>query len=988
MPVPVPIWLPDACVPRSEVLEGRLTDSELALSLPKVVWGGAKAPYDKPGTFFSATHLTPNMSTIFDMVMGRLTGKRTEVNPILVLDVGFGGGKTHTLVMLYYAAKFGLDVTGNFGKFTESTKVVALSGEEYGELGVERKDVQVKTLWGDLFWQLGKYETFKRLDEQQKIPSLKDIEDAIGDSPTLILLDELPTYLKLARVSETTLEVDQFFIDKVVLFLQRLVAAVSAKSRSCLVVAIAEDVYQAEALQAKRAIQDAETKGMEEAKAHLGRQENILVPATEADMSEILKKRLFEKIDKRAASKAREAYLRLYSNSQVDDSLKGEEYADLIEKSYPFHPELLRVLYERVATIDEFNRTRGALRLLGRTVRRIWREKENDAFLIHPFHIDLADPEIVNELTERIREPKLRNAVESDVWNTLGNAKAQELDEQSISHWGAPLVRRASNTIYLYSLATGKEGSRGLRNSLLASLCATPDRPDNLLRYRDVVFPLLAEQFQYIDRIGERFVFVKEPTPARVIELAARDVSEDEATKFIKETLTEMFGSDPDWVHPEFFPASPAEIPDEPWVRVAVMNPNLYSISKGLVTDDMSKFILYRDEQGRKGRAYTNSTFLLVASADRLPLLANAAKKAIAAKLVGANLVRYNIPKERKSDVEEHLARHNKSMSDYVRAAFSNLVYLDKGGVETTRLDASGYGSAKSSRAVIANHLIKGLDRVIDQPLSPADYIIPYVWPKDRSSISTLALYDRLYAVPGLRIPATRDIFLKTVEKGLLDGIWVLKTKEESFKGNAPRHIPLTETDELLTPQEAERLKLFEAKKGEVEKWKSKGGKAVQVEQLVDTITFDRSKLRTLISDLEVKMKSRKFNSIQRITLKLAGNPLHFYAVKDFITKVGADKNLKIVVEGSIEKYAAPSYHFSFAADKEQLQTEAGKSVFEVGPKLKLADITELSLRLDWADYASVNDAKKALTSLEESSVEPLMAALEAVVARTERGTK
>ena len=33
-------------------------------------------------------------------------------------------------------------------------------------------------------------------------------------------------------------------------------------------------------------------------------------------------------------------------------------------RAYPFHPELIAVLYERWGTIPEFQRTRGVLRLL------------------------------------------------------------------------------------------------------------------------------------------------------------------------------------------------------------------------------------------------------------------------------------------------------------------------------------------------------------------------------------------------------------------------------------------------------------------------------------------------------------------------------------------------------------------------------------------------------------------------------------------------
>src|SRR2546427_13214003 len=100
------MWDKSGCKPRKEVLEGTLTDAELALSLSAVVCARAKPPYNSPRTFFQSTHLTGNMKIILENVLGRLSKKKSDVNPIFVLDVGFGGGKTHTLATIFYAVKY------------------------------------------------------------------------------------------------------------------------------------------------------------------------------------------------------------------------------------------------------------------------------------------------------------------------------------------------------------------------------------------------------------------------------------------------------------------------------------------------------------------------------------------------------------------------------------------------------------------------------------------------------------------------------------------------------------------------------------------------------------------------------------------------------------------------------------------------------------------------------------------------------------------
>jgi hypothetical protein len=89
----LPIWHPSACIPREEVLKGKLTDAELALRLSTIVKGEAKPPYNTPESFFNATHLTKNMKLIIENVFGRISGTKGDVNPVIVLDVGFGGGE-------------------------------------------------------------------------------------------------------------------------------------------------------------------------------------------------------------------------------------------------------------------------------------------------------------------------------------------------------------------------------------------------------------------------------------------------------------------------------------------------------------------------------------------------------------------------------------------------------------------------------------------------------------------------------------------------------------------------------------------------------------------------------------------------------------------------------------------------------------------------------------------------------------------------------
>ncbi len=985
------IWRESSCVPRQEVLDGSLTEAELALNLSAIVHGDAKPPYDSPATFFDATHLTRNLESILEQLLGRLAGTREDVNPIIVLDVGFGGGKTHSLVALYYSATSPSELPGEAPwkdlPSPEGVRVVAISGDEYGSEGVQRDGTRVRTLWGDIAWQIGAFERMKRLDEEVKLPSLSDVKGMLRGGPVLVLLDELPTYLRLAADDEDAKNHLHYAIQ----FLQRLVLAVSEKEDASLVIAIAEDAYRAEAERARTAIEDVVSEALADTRAHIRRKEVVMTPMEEDDVVHVLKRRLFASINQNAAKAAANAYHELYTRYGVPDDLKSAAYEESIEASYPFHPALVQVLYERVSTIDRFHRTRGALRLLARIVRRIWREKEEDATLIHPFHVDLADGGIVNDLTEGLGESRRRNALEADIWRRDGGATAQSLDKQSEAHWGASLVRRACNTIYLYSLSAGRQERRGIEADLLAALCATPANPEHFLRLRDTVLNLLMDRFHYIDRRGERFEFVREPTPAKVIELEARNITEDEATQILLETTSSLFADGQEWLVPELFPKTPAELRDSPAIQVAVLNPNLYALQDSeKLPEAITRFLIYSDARGRKLRRFRNDTFLLVASKERLEAVRNSAKRVAAARLVREDPTRYGIPRDRKLDVEEYLSRQEKNVHDYVRATFVNVLRMDPkdGKPKASTISPSGYGSGKSMRAVMANHLLSAYLCVKEEPLDP-NYILEYAWPQGADNLDALALFQRLHMTPGLIMPATRELFLETVSRGVTEGTWILQLPKELYAaGKAPRHIPLDETTRLWLPEAARReglLKKPGAKGKEMKPPKIKpGGKGQEFLQVEETVSFQDEPLEDLASDLEVRAKRGGFSSVMRITLQTQASPILLLHLQNLFIRMGTDPGRSGRIDASLSRPATPRFDLSLHVTQEDAHTEEGKTLLKVAAQLASAEVTRIDLTLEWLDGESLEAATDLIRSVAKELDETITARMDAVVRREE----
>src|SRR5437867_6297929 len=78
------------------------------------------------------------------------------------------------------------------------------------------------------------------------------------------------------------------------------------------------------------------------------------------------------------------------------------ELKEQFRRGYPLHPETLAVLTEKTSSLSNFQRIRGMVRLLARTVQLLWRDKPADAYAVHPHHIDPGFGPIRDEITTRL----------------------------------------------------------------------------------------------------------------------------------------------------------------------------------------------------------------------------------------------------------------------------------------------------------------------------------------------------------------------------------------------------------------------------------------------------------------------------------------------------------------------------------------------------------------------------------------------------------
>ncbi|NWJ97158.1 MAG: ATP-binding protein [Chloroflexi bacterium] len=93
----------DAITPHPDVQAGRYHQAEFAADLAEVISGEAGKEYGDPVEFFRRTYLTNGMKSLLLSALERLKGDGTA--PVIQLKTAFGGGKTHTMLALYYLVK-------------------------------------------------------------------------------------------------------------------------------------------------------------------------------------------------------------------------------------------------------------------------------------------------------------------------------------------------------------------------------------------------------------------------------------------------------------------------------------------------------------------------------------------------------------------------------------------------------------------------------------------------------------------------------------------------------------------------------------------------------------------------------------------------------------------------------------------------------------------------------------------------------------------
>jgi hypothetical protein len=587
--------------PRKEVREGRsFNPDEFAIALEQVVAGTAPEDYRDPAQFFARTCFTRALREHAGMVLRRLSGRTDNTSPVLTLITQFGGGKTHTLTTLYHLAKNGDAMAGHNG--------VADLVREAGVGSVPRAKVAVfvgnawdpqperETPWIDIARQLAGDKGVEALGPAAKTTppgtdSIVRVFQAAG-APVLLLFDEVLNFLSRNRANDSPASFRAF--------LGNVVRSMTGTTRCAAVVSLP---------QSKPEMDDWEMRWQDLICREVGRVAKQLMVNDEAEISEVVRRRLFHEL---GSEKVRKNVAKAYGDwcferraqlppewTAVDSAAteaKAREFLQhRFEACYPFHPATLSVFQRKWQALPQYQQTRGTLAMLAQWISIAAQDgyrKARTESLITLGSAPLAEPGFRSVVLGQLGESRLIAAIDTDIAGEQAHSKALDADTKG------PLrdIHRRVGTAILFESSGGQTD----KVAHLPELRFALGEPEVDTTSIDNAALVLEGRSYFIRKTGaDGFRIGYQPTMKKVV--SDRRASLDEETE-VKPALRKL-------VEEEFrrgasisvvaFPGDGAEIPDTPRLTLVLADPEVEWAGGGSLRAQLGEWTRQRGKSPR-----------------------------------------------------------------------------------------------------------------------------------------------------------------------------------------------------------------------------------------------------------------------------------------------------------------------------------------------------------------------------------------------------
>ncbi len=779
----------DVITPHPDVASGRYLQTEFAADLWQVHQGEATDEYRDPVEFFRRTYLTESLKDLLVSAIKRISGIKSD--PLFQLQTNFGGGKTHSLLTLYHLfSGANTDELPGVSALIKMAGVYTLPGVRRVVLvgnrispdspSVKPNGLTIRTLWGELAYQLGGKKAFEKIrdhDKKRTSPG-KKLQDLLNDyGPCVILVDEWVAYARQLR-DQNDLAGGDF--DTQFAFARDLIEA-AKKVRNCLVVVALPASEGSEATQSQA--DDIEVGGAHgrEALARfqkvLDQAESSWRPATAQEDLEIVRSRLFEPVsadrDKYIKMTAM-AFTELYIQKILEfpPETQTSNYKKRIQAAYPIHPEIFDRLYNDWSTLVLFQRTRGVLRLMATVIHCLW-EKEDRNPIILPSTMPIDDARVQSELTRYLSD-EWPPVIASDVDGPDSTPRKIDAEYPHLGQLHA--ARRVARTIYLGSSPLADRSEHGIEDLRVLLGCVMPGESPAIFNDANHI---LAASSTYLNQDGNRFWYSTRPAITSIALDRANQLSGDpeKIAAELDKRLREKVHSDDVFAGIHFSASAGTDIPDDMPCRLVILGAD-HPFSADTDNDAVQTARKILENDGDSIRVYQNSLVFLAADIEALEDLDEAIRTYLAWSSILNEKKELELDSHQVKQAESQCQSAERTVNTRIIKVYKWLLNPTRDNTEDDLVwKATGFARSDSLAKAAAASLLENewiLTSLDAATLRMHLDRVP-LWREDHVSIQQLLEdFAKHTCLPRLAGP---DVLLEAVREGLASSTW----EEETF---------------------------------------------------------------------------------------------------------------------------------------------------------------------------------------------------------------
>jgi predicted AAA+ superfamily ATPase len=503
---------------------------------------------------------------------------------------------------------------------------------------------------------------------------------------------------------------------------------------------------------------------------YFGRIQALWKPVGTEEAFEIVRRRLFSDFnDPAMVESVCRAFSDFYIANKSDFPQETQEsrYFERLKQAYPIHPEIFDRLYEDWSSLDNFQRTRGVLKMMAQVIHRLWNDSNND-LLIMPGNLPLYNADTRNGVIYYLPQgwdPVIEKDVDGD------RAETTEIENRDTRLGSVQACRRSARTIFLGSApSTASQTVRGLEVERVILGVIQPGQ--SIGTYKDALLRL-TNKLHYLNHGSNRYWFDTRPNLRKEMEERKRRFQDKEDVyPTIREQIRTSIASDLFKGIHVFTPSN--DVPDDWHLRLVVLPPDAtFNKSAPSFAKDRATEIL--KNRGEQPRFKQNRLIFLAADFNNLSRLIDHVRSKLAWESIVSDIkdTRLNLDQLQAKQATKNLEDAKDGLRRMIRETYKWLLVpmqeaqpgkgLSNIQWENFALNANAQNMSKEMERILAEN-----ELLITEwsPIHLHEILKTWFWKEDVHEISAANVWQQ--TCQQLYLPRLKDdiVFQSTLNKG------------------------------------------------------------------------------------------------------------------------------------------------------------------------------------------------------------------------------